>query len=393
MNKTLKTVLITSTVTLIISRLMFGLALGPYDNAVTRKITAINHLIQENGLYDVDEEVLADYAAAGLTLAVEDEYTNYYSKEQFEHFMENLTNGSYVIGIVVSADEENRIAVQSVLEDSSAQKAGVKSGDIILEVNSVPYSGEQLDEAVSIMRGDDIEEITGTELNLTIERDGEKRNIKIIREILKYNSVKSNMIDNEIGYIRISAFNSSAEEKGSKDTYDEFFEELTVLKDSGMEKLIIDLRNNPGGSLDVVKKIADELLPEGIITYTQDKYDKRAEYKSDSKELDMPMAVLVNGNSASASEVLTGALKDYKKATVVGTTTFGKGIVQTVIPLADGSGISLTTSKYFTPNGVCIHQVGIEPDIYVEPSSDFDLYESSKEEDIQLNSAINFLKQ
>lgn len=391
MNKTLKTVIITATVTFLITRLSYGLILKPYDNGVTKKVTQINHIIEKNGFYDVDENVLADFAAAGLTLGVNDKYTNYYTKEQFEHFIENLTNGSYVIGVVVSVDEENRIAVQSVIEDSAAQKAGVKSGDIILEVNSVKYTGEQLEEAVSIMRGDDIKDIYGTELSLKVLRGNNEINLKIIREKLDYQSVKSKIIDDDIGYLRILAFNSSSDDENSKDTYDEFIEKLNALKDNGIAKLIIDLRNNPGGSLEVVNKIADEILPKGIITYTEDKYGKREEYKSDSKELNMPIVVLVNSNSASASEVLTGALKDFKKAIIIGTKTFGKGIVQTVIPFEDGSGMSITTSKYFTPNGVCIHEIGIEPDITIEAPENFDFFDTTIEEDVQLQKAVEII--
>lgn len=391
MNKTLKTVIITATVTFLLTRISYGLILKPYDNEITRKVTQINHIIEKNGFYDVDDKVLADFAAAGLTLGVNDKYTNYYSKEQFEHFIDNLTNGSYVIGVVVSVDDENRILVQSVIEDSAAQKAGVKAGDIILEVDSVKYSGEQLEEAVSVMRGDDIKEIYGTELNLKILRENNEINLKLIREKLDYQSVKSKIINNDIGYLRILAFNSSSKDEKSKDTFDEFIEKLDALKENGMSKLIIDLRNNPGGSLEVVNKIADAILPQGIITYTEDKYGNKVEYKSDENELDMPIVVLVNSNSASASEVLTGALKDFEKATVVGTKTFGKGIVQTVIPFEDGSGMSITTSKYFTPSGVCIHEIGIEPDITIEAPDDFNFSETEIKEDIQLQKAIEFI--
>ncbi len=388
MNKTFKTIIITVIITLIIERISYGIILKPYNNQVTKKITTINHIINEKGLYDVSEEELADYAAAGLTLALDDKYTNYYSKEQFKHFMDNIVNGSYVIGIVVSVDEENRIIVQSVMEDSAAEKAGIKDGDIILEVNSVKYFGDELEKAVSVMRGDELEEKEGTKLQLRIKRDGEEKNITVIREKLAYSSVKSKMLDNNVGYLRILSFNSASEEADSKDTYDEFIEKLDNLKNSGMKRLIIDLRNNPGGSLDVVKKIADELLPEGIITYTEDKYGERVEYFSDKEELNVPMVVLVNEDSASASEVLTGALKDYNKAKIVGTKTFGKGVVQSVIPFDDGSGLSITTSKYFTPNGVCIHDIGIEPDILIESNEE---YEIAGENDNQFNKAVEII--
>ena len=385
MNRTVKTVIITATITLFLTRIFYGTILKPYDNEVTKKVTTINKIIKEKGLYDVNEEELADYAAAGLTLGIDDKYTNYYTKEQFKDFLDNVTNGSYTIGVVVTVDAENRIIVQSVLEDSAAYKAGVKSGDIILEVNSVKYNGDELEKAVSVMRGDDIEEVEGTKLNLKILRDISENNLTITRERIKFNSVKSKMLENNIGYLRIISFNNASDEDGSKDTYDEFVEHLENLKNNNMNKFILDLRNNPGGSLDVVKRIADELLPEGIITYTEDKKGNRIEYKSDSNELNIPIIVLVNGNSASASEVLTGALKDYNKATIVGTKTFGKGVVQSVIPLEDGSGISITTSKYFTPKGICIHDVGIDPDVVIESEGDFEIAEN---DDIQLKHAI-----
>lgn len=387
MNRTVKTVIITATITLFLTRIFYGTILKTYNNKVTHKIATINKIIKDKGLYDVNEEELADYAAAGLTLGINDKYTNYYTKDQFENFLDNVTNGSYTIGVVVTVDTDNRIIVQSVLEDSAAYKAGIKSGDIILEVNSVKYNGDELEEAVSVMRGDDIEQVEGTKLYLKILRDNHENNITVIREKMKFNSVKSKMLENNIGYLRITAFNNASDEDGSQDTYDEFCEHLDKLKSYNMNKLILDLRNNPGGSLDVVKKIADELLPEGIITYTEDKHGNRTEYTSDSNELNIPIIVLVNGNSASASEVLTGALKDYNRATIVGTKTFGKGVVQSVIPLNDGSGISITTSKYFTPNGVCIHDIGIEPDVVIESDEDFEI---AGNDDIQLKSAIEF---
>lgn len=391
MNKTLKTVIITAAASLLFARAYYGITLKPYNNDVVKKVAAINQIINEKGFYDINEEVMADSAASGLALSVNDRYTNYYSKEQFKHYTDNLKNSSYTIGVAVTVDEENRIIVSSVMEDSAAQKAGVRHGDIILEVDSVKYTGEELEKAVSVMRGDGLEDIVGTELNLKILRDAKQQDIKIIREVLSYQSVRAKMIENSVGYMRISAFNSASDEKDGKDTYDEFSEKLNGLKKSGMNKLIIDLRNNPGGSLDVVKNIADLLLPEGIITYTEDKFGNREEYKSDSNELDMPIVVLVNSNSASASEVLTGALKDYNKATIVGTKTFGKGVVQSVIPFADGSGLSVTTSKYFTPNGVCIHDIGIEPDVFIEADENFVLSESAIEDDIQLQKAIEII--
>ena len=392
MNKTFKTVIITSVVTFLITNLFYGIIYKPYKNDVVAKVATINNIIQEYGFYDVDEKVIADYAASGLALAVNDKYTNYYSTEQFEQFLNNLTNGSYVIGISVTVNEQNQLIVGSVVEDSPAQKAGVKVGDIILEIDSIKYSGDELEDAVSVMRGEGIENILGTSLELKILRGSSELNISIVREKINYQSVKSNMINKSVGYIRITAFNGSdTEDENSKDTYDEFVQHLEGLNNSGMKKLIIDLRNNPGGNLDVVNNIADELLPKGTIMYTEDKHGKKTEYKSDQEALDIPIVVLVNSQSASGSEVLTGALRDYKRATIIGTKTFGKGVVQTVIPLNDGSGISITTSKYFTPNGVCIHDVGIEPDVVIEADIDFDISQNSQDDDIQLQKAIEII--
>lgn len=201
------------------------------------------------------------------------------------------------------------------------------------------------------------------------------------------------MLDDSIGYVRITAFNSAdVEDETAKDTYDEFSESLNILKEQGMKSLVLDLRGNPGGSLDVVIKIADELLPYGIITYTEDKNGKRQDYTSNEGELGMPIAVLVDNSSASASEVLTGALKDFEKAKIVGEKTFGKGIVQTMFNLSDGSGLTVTTSKYYSPNGTCIHGIGIEPDVVVEMDSEKQISELTYDEDIQLQKAVEILK-
>ncbi len=198
------------------------------------------------------------------------------------------------------------------------------------------------------------------------------------------------MLEDGIGYLRITGFESKTD-NNSQDTYDAFIEHISALKTAGMEKLVIDLRDNPGGDLNVVCKIADEFLPKGIITYTEDKNGKRSTIYSDDKAVDIPIVILVNGGSASASEVLTGALKDYEKATVIGTKTYGKGIVQTVYPFSDGSGMSITTAKYYTPGGTCIHKIGIEPDITVELNTDKAISELEVNEDTQLLKAIEVL--
>lgn len=393
--KTIKIIAVTAAVTCLLTNTVRDIMYVHDNGVINHKVKKVANIISNYGLYDINEEKMADYAATGLAVAVDDHYTNYYSKEEFASFNTSLSNSFYGIGIVISVDPEtNKLVVVSPIEGGPSANAGILPGDYIVAVDGVEYSGDQMNEAVSLMRGDSLENKKGTQVTVTIERSGARRDYVITRDIVRINSVSSKMLDDEVAYVRITAFNAVDDKSdGSQDTYDEFKAAIDSLQQEGMKKLVIDLRNNPGGSLSVVNKIADELLPAGIITYTETKTGKRQDYTSQAGELGIPMAVLVNGGSASASEVLTGALKDYKKATIIGTKTFGKGIVQTVIPLGDGSGISLTTSKYFSPSGVCIHGVGIEPDIVVEADETKQISDLSVEEDVQLQKAIEVLKQ
>ena len=392
--KTIKIIAITAVITCLLTNTVRDIMYVNDNGVVNNKVKKVADIINTYGLFDIDEEKMADYAATGLAVSVDDHYTNYYNKEEFASFNTSLSNSFYGIGIVISVDTTtNKLIVVSPIEGGPSAKAGIMPGDYIVAVDGVEYSGNQMNEAVSLMRGDSLEDKKGTQVTVTVERAGIRNDYVITRDIVRINSVNSKMVDDEIGYVRITAFNAVDDKSdGSQDTYDEFIAAIDSLKAEGMKKLVIDLRNNPGGSLSVVNKIADELLPAGIITYTETKTGKREEYTSSAGELGIPMTVLVNGGSASASEVLTGALKDYKKATVIGTKTFGKGVVQTVIPLGDGSGISLTTSKYYSPSGVCIHGIGIEPDIVVEADETKQISDLSVDEDIQLQKAIEVLK-
>ena len=363
------------------------------NGSVNNKLSNIVNILKNYSLYDIDEEKLGDYAASGMVVAVDDPYTNYYNKDEFRAYQTNLSNSFTGIGIVLSVDNNiNKLVIVSPVDGSPAARAGILAGDYIVAVDGVRYSGDDMNEVVSIIRGDKLENVKGTSVTLTVERNGVLVDYTVMREVVKTDSVSEKMLDNGIGYLRISSFNSAdTGDEESTDTYDEFVESLKILNDNGMNKLIIDLRGNPGGNLNIVNKIADDLLPAGIITYTETKNGKRVDYNSYDGEIDMPMAVLVNGASASGSEVLTGALKDYKKAVVIGTKTYGKGIVQTVIPLSDGSGMSVTTSKYFSPSGVCIHGVGIEPDIVVEMDDIKQISLLDYNEDVQLQKAVEVL--
>ncbi len=390
---TIKIVVFTALISCLLTSTVKDIMYVQNHGAVNNKVKKIVNIIDRYSLYDVDDKKLADFAATGLTVALDDHYTNYYNEEEFASFNTNLSNSFYGVGIVISVDvETNKLIVISPIEGGPSANAGILPGDYIVKVDGMEYNADQMNEAVSVMRGDKLEEKKGTKVTVTVERDGELYDYEIIRDVVNVKSVDSKMLEDKTAYIRINSFNAAEEDvEGAKDTYDEFKEALDTLKSDGMEKLIIDLRNNPGGSLSVVNKIADELLPYGIITYTETKDGTRQDYTSQEGELDVPMAVLVNGGSASASEVLTGALRDYEKATVIGTKTFGKGIVQTVIPLGDGTGISITTSKYYSPKGVCIHGVGISPDITVEMDDSKQISELSSTEDIQLKKAIEVL--
>lgn len=332
------------------------------DSAITpalvNKLQNLEYIIRQKFyLEEVSSEELADGIYRGLLMALEDPYSEYYTAEELADLM-NQTEGIYYgIGAYVSKDEATGLPkISGVIEGAPAEAAQLHANDIIYEVDGESAYGLSMSEAVALIKGEE-----GTEVVLTIIREGESDYLKIpvTRAKVESPTVNFEMLDDTTAYIQIVEFDDV--------TVDQFAEALAMAKGSGMKGLILDLRANPGGSLDAVVDIAEMLLPEGMIVYTEDKYGERIEYKCDGKrEFDMPMVVLIDMNSASASEILAGALQDYKKGTLVGTTTFGKGIVQKVIPFSDGSAVKLTISSYFTPNGRNIHKVGIEPDVVCE---------------------------
>lgn len=364
-------------------------------NGLSRKLQTVTEIIDTYSIYDLDENKAADMASKAIAAGTNDPYTAYYSKDEYSDFMTDIQSSYTGIGVVIGADSTlNKLVISSIFEGQTAEKNGLLAGDYIIAVNGVSYTGEQMNEAVSVIKGKNLKKIEGTTVTLTIERDGSVFDVTLPRETINRESVSSKILDNNIGYIRILQFSSkNSAIADSKDTYDEFIEHLTSLQNQKISSLIIDLRNNPGGDLEVVTKIADYLLPSGIITYTEDKNGKKTNYESDENSLNLPIVVLVNKDSASASEVLSGALKDYKKATLVGEKTYGKGVVQTVLPLYDGSGIRVTSAKYFTPSGKCIHEKGIEPDITVSLKTEKSISQLTPEEDLQLQKALEILTQ
>lgn len=355
-----------------------------FDRQTIDTLGAVVNHIKKNYYKDIDNETLNTGLIKGVVNSLDDPYSEFMTKEELKKFMES-TNGKYVgVGLVVSPGKDGYITVVSPIKGSPAYKVGIKSGDKIIKVGEVEYSAETMQDAVNKMRGEE-----GKTVSITVLREEQKQKkvheFKIKRETIKLQTVDGRVLENNIGYIAISEFD--------KPTYDDFMKELEALKKKGAQKLVLDLRGNPGGLLDVCTKIADVFLDKGTIVYTKYKDGKKDYYYSDEKKEDMPLVVLVNGGSASASEIVSGALKDRKRAKLVGTQTFGKGIVQRLFNLPYETAVKLTISEYFTPNGNNIHKVGITPDVVVElPDNIKGIGPDYLNEDTQLKKALEILK-
>ena len=351
--------------------------------ASTAKLKEIKALIDRYYLEDVDEDQLEAYTYKGLLAGLGDPYSTYYTKEEYEDLTESMEGVFSGIGAVLQQDvDDGTIKVVRVIKDSPAEEAGVKANDILYKIEGKKISSdEDLSEVVSRVKGKE-----GTNVNLTFLRNEEEMDFTITRKQIENPTVEYEMLDQSIGYIQITEFEEV--------TVDQFENAMEELEKDGMEKLVLDLRDNPGGLLSSVVSIADQFIGEGMIVYTEDKNGNREEYTADSKEaFDQPLAVLINGNSASASEILAGAIQDYKIGTLVGTTSFGKGIVQSTIKLPDGSALKLTISSYYTPEGRNIHEKGIDPDVEVELDESLEDQSSiKKSEDNQLQKAMEVVK-
>lgn len=356
---------------------------GLLTQAAVSKIERLANAIHQLYYEDVDDEELIQGLYKGLLEGVGDPYTVYYTAEEYEDIMVSATASLSGIGAVLQQDPETmQVTVNRVYDNSPAKKAGIRTGDMIVQVDDIQANSMELTELVTHIRGE-----KGTVVHLKIYRRGEKDwlELDVTRAVVNVPTVTGQMVDDGIGYIVIAEF-------GEK-TAEEFSKAVSDLKTQGMTSMIVDLRDNPGGMLDSVTKILDQILPEGVTVWTEDKYGKKQEYFSDAACLDYPMAVLINGNSASSSEIFAGAIRDYKYGTLIGTKTFGKGIVQSIRRLSDGSAIKLTTSKYFTPNGENIHGEGIEPDVELEYEYlDPDAKEYDIMDDNQIRKAIEVLK-
>ena len=348
---------------------------------IEEKTSVLQNIIDRYFLFDEDMTKVEDGIYAGMMNGLGDPYTVYYTKEEYKALNED-TEGKYSgIGAVVSQNPNNKIiTIVKIFDNSPANDAGLQVGDIIDKIDGEEVAGTDMDILVKTkIRGEE-----GTSFKMTVLRGDDRKEVELdlIRRSIEVETVAGKMLDNNIGYIAVSQFDAV--------TSEQFKSNIESLQSQGMTKLIVDLRGNPGGLLDQVVDMLDYILPDGLVLYTEDKYGKREEYYSDgSHELKIPMVVLVNENSASASEVFTATFRDFEWGTVVGKTTFGKGIVQNVLPLGDGTAVKITTQHYYPPSGYDLHKVGIKPDLEV------DLNEGAKigtDSDNQLSAAIDILK-
>lgn len=324
------------------------------DYHTLSKLDEIQSLIEQNYLRDVDSDTLSEYLFLGIAYGLEDDYANYYSPPELETVLDSARGVYFGIGITIEEDTQtHEIRVIEVYDGSPAAEAGMESGDVILGVNETSAEGKSLDEVSALIKA---QEDTFT---LKVLREGtQELELELKCDTVEPTYVESELLEDGIGYIRITDFTGSA--------VGQFRDALKELDKQGMEKLIVDLRDNPGGLLDSVIEMLDEILPEGLIVYTEDKHGEREEYSSDKEQsVDCEIAVLVNGGSASASEIFAGAVQDYGLGPIIGTQTYGKGLVQDTYTLSDGSAFKMTTKAYFTPKGRSIDGSGITPDIVV----------------------------
>ena len=372
-------------------------------NRITKKITTLQQIIDKYYLFDEDTTQVEDWIYKGMMFGLNDPYTTYYTAEEYQKLNEDTEGEYHGIGVMISQNRgTGLITVIKVFKDTPAAEAGMRPGDILYKVGDMEVTGMDMD----ILVKDYIKGKDGSEVELTVFRqdEGEYVDLKMERRNVTVQTVEYQMMEDSVGYIAVSQFDVV--------TADQFKAAVDDLEKQGMKKLVVDLRNNPGGVLGTVVDMLDYILPDDLaiegdkdlvrtnpeatlLVYMADKNGKgEQEYASDGHSLDIPMAVLVNGESASASEVFTGAMKDYGRATIVGTKTFGKGIVQNLIPLDNGTAIKMTTAHYYTPSGCDLHGKGIEPDVEVELKEELrNQITVDVKEDNQIEAALKALNQ
>ena len=353
------------------------------DSSYVQKIEYLEKMIDQEYLGEVDNAEMAEGIYAGLVYGLGDVYSRYYTADEYAQETAS-TDGAYAgIGVSIQKNKNGGVQIAECYEGGPGAEAGLQTGDVITAINDTDVTDMELSDVVSLIR-----ENKDNTIVLTVFRENEEKSREISVDVtdVELPSVFGEMLDKKTGYIQITQFTGVTPQQ-----YKDMFAEL---KDKGMERLVIDLRDNPGGLLTSVCDILREILPEGLIVYTEDKYGNREEETCDGKhQLDMPLAVLVNENSASASEIFAGAVQDHEVGTIVGTTTYGKGVVQELRQLSDGSAVKLTVSNYYTPNGNSINKVGIKPDVEVKLASELlNKDEITHEEDNQLQKALNVIE-
>ena len=353
------------------------------DSSHVQKIEYLEKMIDQEYLGEVDNDEMAEGVYAGLVYGLGDVYSRYYTADEYAQETAS-TDGAYAgIGVSIQKNKNGGVQIAECYEGGPGAEAGLQTGDVITAINDTDVTDMELSDVVSLIR-----ENKDNTIVLTVFRENEEKSREISVDVtdVELPSVFGEMLDKKTGYIQITQFTGVTPQQ-----YKDMFAEL---KDKGMERLVIDLRDNPGGLLTSVCDILREILPEGLIVYTEDKYGNREEETCDGKhQLDMPLAVLVNENSASASEIFAGAVQDHEVGTIVGTTTYGKGVVQELRQLSDGSAVKLTVSNYYTPNGNSINKVGIKPDVEVKLASELlNKDEITHEEDNQLQKALDVIE-
>ncbi|HCT90285.1 MAG TPA: hypothetical protein DF613_02710 [Lachnospiraceae bacterium] len=347
---------------------------GPESRATRNKIHAVNALIRSHYLNERDDQALSDEMLRGLVAGLDDDYAAYYTASEYEE-IQNANNGEYDgIGLVMQKNgDTGEVTIVDCYEGTPAREAGIEAGDILVSADGLQAVDVELDVLAAAIKGSE-----GNTVHLVLMRDGETYEKDVEKARIEVHMVESRMMEDQIGYIRISQFTAHVAEDFSK-AYESMLEE-------GMEGLVVDLRSNPGGLMDSVVDTLNVFMPEGLLVYTEDRAGERTEYSSKGESpIEIPLTVLVNGNSASASEIFAGAVKDFGVGTLVGTVTFGKGIVQKTYTMADGSAVKMTTAYYYTPKGECIHGKGIQPDVEVKPDPD-------SGEDVQLQRAVEICR-
>ncbi len=357
-----------------------GVSSGNRSQDTDKKMSVLKGLIDENYLGEVDAEELEEGIYKGFISGLSDPYSVYYDEEETRMLLET-TEGEYDgIGAVLSQDIKTGIVtLVQIYDGSPAMEAGLKDNDILYKVEDLEVTGKDLTEVVSHIKGK-----KGTQVHLTVYRGDDREEITVtaVRNTIEAQTIKYEMMEDQIGYVSVTEFDLV--------TYKQYEQALEDLKSQGMKGLVVDLRNNPGGNLSTVCEMLDLMLPEGLIVYTEDKNGNRQETKSDAeRQFELPLTVLMNGNSASASEIYAGAIQDYGVGTIVGTQSYGKGVVQQIFDLKDGTCVKLTIAEYFTPEGRNINGKGITPDVEVE----YEENEEDPEADNQLDRAVEVLKE